>query len=128
MALTNAGRNFVAEAVMNDDTPTFFDNTHAYIGVGDSTTAFAATQTDLQAATNKYRKGMDTGYPQRVDNTLTFSATFLGTDANYDWNEWAVFNASTDGVMLNRLVEDNGTKVSGQTWVMEVDITFNIGS
>jgi hypothetical protein len=126
MGLTNAGRNFIAQAIMNDS-PTFFDNTHAYLCVGDGTTAFAATQTDLQGS-NKTRGGMDTGYPTRADNVLTFKATFDGNTANHDWDEWGVANASSAGTLLNRMVEDNGTKVSGQTWVLEVDLTISIGS
>src|SRR5438132_13666777 len=37
---------------------TYFNNAQAAIGVGDSNTAAAATQTDLQASTNKLRTGM----------------------------------------------------------------------
>src|SRR5271154_6153221 len=48
---------------------TAFDNTNAYIGVGDSSTAAAATQTDLQASANKLRKAMDATYPQHADGT-----------------------------------------------------------
>jgi hypothetical protein len=49
MPLTNSGAVGLAAAfVAFVTTP--------YLGVGDSSTAFAATQTDLQAATNKLRK------------------------------------------------------------------------
>lgn len=126
MGLTNAGRNFIAQAIMNDS-PTFFDNANAYLAVGNGTTAFDATQTDLQGS-NKTRIGMDTGYPTRSNNVLTFKSTFDGNTANHDWDEWGVANASSAGTLLNRMVEDNGTKVSGQTWVLEVDLTISIGS
>ena len=122
MALTTTGRNFIAQAVMND-TPTFFDNANAYIGVGDSATAFSAAQTDLQATTNKLRKGMETGFPTRTDNVLTFKASFGDTEANWVWNEWGVFNAATAGVMLNRKVESLGTKAGG-TWNLTVTNTL----
>ena len=55
-------------------TLTYFNNGNAYIGVGDSTTAAAATQTDLQAATNKLRKAMDATYPQHTDATSSGAA------------------------------------------------------
>jgi len=126
MPLTNVGRDFIAGALTGVET-TLFDNANAYIGVGDGTTAFDVTQTDLQG-TNKFRKGMDSGYPQRSGNVLTFQATYSGAEANFAWQEWGVFNATSGGTMLCRLVEYNGTKQSGQTWVFQVQITVNIGS
>ncbi len=42
---------------------TAFNNANARLGVDDSTTAWATTQTDLVAATNKLRKGMNATYP-----------------------------------------------------------------
>jgi len=126
MALTNAGRNFIAQAIIND-TPTFFTSANARIGVGDSSTAFAANQTDLQATTNKLRVAMESGFPTRTDNLLTFKSSFGSSDANYAWNEWGIFNNASAGVMLNRKVEALGTKSSG-TWVLTVELTVTIGS
>lgn len=127
MALTNAGRDIIAGFITGAQT-TLFNNANAKIGVGDSTTAFAATHTDLQAATNKLRKAMDTGYPTTTANVLVFKSTFGTAEANFAWNEWGVFNAASGGTMLNRVVEYNGTKLSGQTWVLQVTITVNIGT
>jgi hypothetical protein len=107
-----------------------FDNSNAYIGVGDSSTAAAATQTDLQAVTNKFRKGMDATYPQHTDGTGTanddciFRATFGATDANFTWNEWGIFNASAAGRMLNRKVTALGTKVNPAVWQFTVTLTL----
>jgi hypothetical protein len=127
MPLTNAGRDFFAQAAMNDS-PTFFDNSNAYLGVGDSTTAFAASQTNLQAATNKVRKAMEASYPQRAGNVLTYRSLFGTSDANFDWQEWGVFNHASAGTMLSRKVEDLGTKADTQSWQLTVEITVNIGS
>jgi hypothetical protein len=124
MSLSNAGRDFMAGAIVGSET-TLFTTANAQIGVGDSTTAFAATQTDLQAATNKLRKAMDSGYPTRSANVLTFKSTFGSSEANFAWNEWSVFNAASAGTMLNRKVESLGTKASGSTWVLTVTITVN---
>ena len=63
-------------------------------------------------------------YPTRSNNSVTFKATFDTADANWNWNEWGVFNASTEGVMLNRKVENLGTKTSSATWVFTVTLTF----
>jgi len=126
MALTNAGRDWIAEALVEGDGGlTIFDNTNAYIGVGDSNTAFAASQTDLQASTNKLRVGMEATYPQRATNVLTFRSLFSTGQANWAWEEWGVFNASTAGTMLNRKVETLGTKTSAQSWQITVTLTVN---
>lgn len=99
-----------------------FDNTNAQIGVGDDVTAEAATQTDLVAATNKTYKGMDAGFPSQItttttDDTISMQATFGGADANYDWNEF-VMRQAVSLICLNRKVSAQGTKASGQTWVI----------
>jgi hypothetical protein len=124
MPITTAGRNFmVASTFAAASTP--FSNANSYIGVGDSTTAFAVGQTDLQAATNKLRKAMDATYPQLATNVLTFRSTFATGDANFAWQEWGVFNASSAGTMLNRVVESLGTKTNTQTWQFTVTLTVN---
>lgn len=102
-----------------------FNNANTYIGVGDSTTAFAAAQTDLQAATNKMRKAMDATYPSGASNVITFRSTFATTDANWAWQEWGIFNASSGGTMLSRKVESLGTKTSAQTWQFTATLTFS---
>jgi len=100
-----------------------YDNTHAQIGVGDSSTAADATQTDLQAATNKTYKGMESGYPTSTSQKATFKASFGSSEANYAWNEWVV-KQSTSAICLNRKVESLGTKSTG-TWTLEVEISLS---
>ena len=126
MAITDAMITHIAKTIIGE-TVTTFAEANAYLGVGDSTTAFAASQTDLQAASNKLRKAMDTGYPQRTNDALKFKATFGDSDANFAWQEWGVFNASSGGTMANRKVESKGTKEGG-SWVFEVTLTPTIGS
>lgn len=125
MPLTNAYRDFVASLSAGAG-GTAFNNANSYIGVGDSTSAFAATQTDLQAATNKFRKAMDATYPQVAANVLTYRSTFGTSEANFAWQEWGVFNASSAGTMMNRKVESLGTKTSSQTWQLTVTITLAV--
>jgi hypothetical protein len=125
MPITDAGRNHLVQAGIGAAV-TAFNNANSYIGVGDSTTAFAAAQTDLQAATNKFRKAMDATYPSGAANVITFRSTFGTADANYAWQEWGVFNNGTNGsgTMLNRKVESLGTKTNTQTWQFTVTLTF----
>lgn len=124
MPLTDAGRNHLVQAGIGAAV-TAFNNANAYIGVGDSSTAFAVGQTDLQAASNKTRKAMDATYPSGASNVITFRSTFATGDANYAWNEWGVFNASSAGTMLQRKVESLGTKTNTQTWQFTVTLTFS---
>ncbi|HEY54868.1 MAG TPA: hypothetical protein G4N91_01115 [Dehalococcoidia bacterium] len=100
-----------------------FDNAAAQIGVGDDDTAADPAQTDLQAATNKTYKGMESGYPTSSQQKATFKASFGDSEANYAWEEWVVKQA-TSAICLNRKVESLGTKSSG-TWTLEVSITLS---
>ena len=126
MGMTNALRDFWAQITIGEAV-TNFANANARIGAGDSSTAFAATQTDLQAATNKFRKGMEATYPQRSGNVLTFRSLFATGEANFDWNEWGIFNAASGGVMMTRKVESMGTKTSVQSFQLTLTITVNAG-
>lgn len=104
---------------------TVYSNANAYLGVGDSSTAAAIGQTDLQASTNKLRKAMDSTYPSVATNVLTARSTFATGDANFAWEEVALFNASSVGTMLNRKVSSLGTKTSAATWVLTLTITIS---
>jgi hypothetical protein len=107
------------------------------IGVGDSVTAAAYAQTDLQAATNKYYQ-LVSGAPAIATGaapaTLTFSAVFGTGNANYAWQEFVTDEgtASNAGpvvaVCLNRGVSAQGTKASGQTWTATETISFGYPS
>jgi len=120
--LLNTGINEMWDLIVGDSA-NHFNNASAQIGVGDSNTAASATQTDLQAATNKTYKGMETGYPTSTSQKATFKASFGASEANYTWNEWVVKHASS-GKCLNRKVDALGTKSSG-TWTLEVSITLS---
>lgn len=104
---------------------TVYSNANAYLGIGDSTTAAAIGQTDLQAATNKVRHAMDATYPQVSTNVVTFRSTFLTSEGNFSIQEQATFNASSAGTMLNRKVSDLGTKTSASTLQLTMTITIS---
>lgn len=103
---------------------TAYNNANAEIGVGDSTTAAAATQTDLQAASNKLFKAMVATYPQRTNQTVAFRSDFTSGEANYAWEEWGIRNGNTRNKNLNRKVENLGTKATG-TWTLTASITLS---
>jgi len=112
---------------------TYFSNAQAALGAGDSSTAAAATQTDLQSASNKPRVAMNATYPQHTDGvvsgsaSIVFQSTFGTGTGNFAWQEWAVFNSATaaTGRMLNRKVESLGTKTSAATWQFTVTLTLS---
>lgn len=118
MALVNLARDMVADALIGGSTYTKLNNANAHLGVGDSATAFAATQTDLVAATNKLRKAMDATYPTRAANVVTYRSTFATADANWAWNEVGTFNAAAAAQMASRVVQALGTKTASSSWVL----------
>jgi len=124
MPLLDFGRNQIAGRLINDPAVQPYSHANAHIGVGDSDSGFQTWHVDLVGSNKSYR-GMDVGYPQRNDNVLTFRATFGVDDANFNWREWGVFNAAEFGVMLNRVVEDLGTKPNNQSWQLTVTLTIN---
>lgn len=114
---------------------TYFSNGEASIGVGNSTTAEAATQTNLQAAStaNRYRKGMEATYPTHTTGTaastsskILFRSLFSTAQAAFAWREWGVFNttAQTGGRMLNRKVVNLGTKSTSASWQFTVTLSL----
>jgi hypothetical protein len=121
--LLNTGIDEMWDLITGVETTDVFDNTYATIGVGDDDTAAAASQTDLQASTNKDYQGMESGYPTSTSQKVTFKASWDTDHGNYAWEEWVV-KQSTSGICLNRKVESLGTKSSG-TWTLEVDITLS---
>lgn len=116
MALVNLARDMAADAIIGGSTYAKFNNANAHLGVGTSSTAFAATQTDLLGS--PVRKPMDSTYPQRAANVVTYRATYGTGDANQAWNEVGVFNAAAAAQMMSRHVASLGTKTSAASWVL----------
>jgi hypothetical protein len=110
-------------------------NTATRLGVGNSATAEAVGQTDLQAAAgagNRYFMTMDATYPTQANGLLTFKATYATGDGTFVWNEWCVdigtptvaAGTTVNANMLNRKVQSLGTKASG-SWVLTATITLS---
>ena len=101
-----------------------FSNAQAQVGIGDSSAAAAAGQTDLQAATNKTYKAVDASYPSvPAAGAVQFKATFGTADANYAWNEF-VIKHGTSAICIDRGVGTFGTKAAGTTWVATVTLSL----
>lgn len=122
MPLTNAGRDHIADSIIQDGPPTAFNNANAHIGVGNGVVAFDKTDTDLGGA-SKFRQAMEATFPNLSTNVMQFRSLVGTGDGNFAWAEWGVFNASSAGTMLSRKVEALGTKTSAQSWQITVDLT-----
>jgi hypothetical protein len=133
--LTTAGLNRITSLIIaaGGQAPT---NTSARLGTGNSSTAEAVGQTDLQAAAgsaNRWFQIMDATFPTQANGVLTFKSTFATGDGNYAWNEWCVdvgtptvTSANTvNALMLNRKVASLGTKASGASWAFTATITLS---
>lgn len=124
MPLTTSGAQFLAKAATGLNSPTLFSASNCYVAVGDSSTAFSVAQTDLVAATNKARK-LVTSISESA-GVVTVVATYGTSEANFEWAEWGIANASSGGTMLGRKVESPtlGTKSNTQVWTLSGTVTF----
>jgi hypothetical protein len=132
-AVLQAGWVALLGGIAGTSITTKYSATVGRIGVGDSTTALAWTQTGLQAATNKYYQ-LVSGAPVITTTTgpatLVFAATFGTGNGNFAWQEFVTDQGTSSGsgavvaVCLNRGVVPMGTKASGQTWTATETIQF----
>ena len=105
---------------------TKYDNATAFIGVGDSSTAAVATQTGLQAATNKAYAAMATSFPTYgTSQKATWKSSFDASTGNFAWEEFIVCTSNAGANALNRKVSAQGTKTSGQVWEVTLEITLS---
>jgi len=119
---------------------TAYNNANAFIGVGDTATAAAATDTELlatQNAANRFYKIMVATYPVSPGSngaqSRDWRADFTTTEANFAWQEWTIAagatTASGSGFLvgttnLNRKIQSLGTKTTG-TWTMTGTVTIS---
>lgn len=114
-----------------------WDNTHAGLAVGDSSTADAIGDTDMLASTNKRYNAMDATFPSQVNGVLTFKATYGNGEGEFAWNEYGAVVANTatafaaantkptNYILLNRKSPASlGTKGTNTSWAFTVTITI----
>lgn len=95
------------------------------IGVGDSTTAAAAGQTDLQASSNKLWKTIASSERVYVRPTLFLSADFGYSEANWTWNEIGIRDNQGSPLLWARQVDSsplvkNNTKRAIVEWQLSL--------
>jgi len=104
---------------------TNFGNAAAWLGVGNNSGTAAAAQTGLSGTSACYRP-MEATYPLIASQTTTWRSVFNSADGNFNWLEFTVANGSgNSSENLNRRVSDQGTKVVGQTWTLDLAITWS---
>ena len=95
------------------------------IGVGDSTTAAAAGQTDLQASSNKYWKSITSTDRVYVRPTLYISVDFGYTEANYTWNEIGLRDNQGSPIMWARQIDSTPLiKTSSKRAIVEWQLSL----
>ena len=131
--ITNAGWTRLMNLLTNQGATQAYDATHTRIGVGNSNTAEAYTDTDLGAAAGSANRWFQlvSGAGTLGTRTLSWSATFGTSDGNFAWNEFGIDQGTASGntvtaVFLNHKAGiAQGTKASGQTWTATATLTFS---
>lgn len=133
--ITNAGWTRLMNLLTAQGGTQALTSTAVRIGVGNSNTAEAYTDTDLAAAagsSNRYFQPVS-GSGSLGTRTLAFAATFGTADGNFAWNEFGIDvgtptvagGTTVAALLFNRKAGiAQGTKASGQTWTATATLTF----
>ena len=95
------------------------------IGVGDSTTAAAVGQTDLQASSNKLWVDILTANRIFATPTLFLSVDFGYSQANFTWNELGLRDAQSSPALWARQIDASPlVKTSSKRAIVEWQLTI----
>lgn len=119
----NNGIQIALDQIINVSTQPYWAG-NSLVGVGNDSTAEAATQSGLIGASQAWA-GMDATYPSRSAQTVSWQGSFPAAVANFAWNEFTVINTSSSVRSLIRRVSAQGTKTSGQVWQLTLQITMS---
>lgn len=115
--VVSAGLNFICSR-MKDTT----DGAMSHMGLGSGTTAAAANDTDLGSLLGS-REALDSTTVS--SNTITYVSSFEAGDATGAVTEAGIFNASTSGTMLCRVVFSEINKAADDTMSVTWTITLS---
>jgi hypothetical protein len=126
--LTNEGINALLHLLIGDGSVTAFSAGSARIGVGDSTQAAVAGDSDLVGT--KSFQAMKAGWPKIAAGTgvttCEWAADFASGVAEFagGWQEWGVDNGTGGGRLLNRKVANLGAGKTTTLWTMTGQVTI----
>lgn len=131
--ITNAGWTRLMNLLTNQGGTQAYDATHTRIGVGNSNTAETYADTDLGAAAGSANRWFQlvSGAGSLGTRTLSWSATFGGSDGNFAWNEFGIDAGTASGntvtapLLNHKAGIAQGTKANGQTWTATATLTFS---
>ena len=116
MALVQQGRDKIAGLITGADAKVY-GSTGAVLWVASSTEAHSPTSSWF--AVSACASTMEATYPLRSANILQFRGVYSTTQANFQWEEWGVADATATGgaLLLNKAVQQAlGVKACTQTW------------
>jgi hypothetical protein len=95
------------------------------VGVGDSTTAAGAGQTDLQASSNKVWKVISTSDRVYVRPTLFLSVDIGYSEANFTWNEIGLRDNQSSPILWARQIDSSPlVKTSSKRAIVEWQLSL----
>ncbi|WIF20494.1 minor tail protein [Rhodococcus phage Jflix2] len=108
-SLTSAGLDRIT-ALITGGAGNPFSSAKGLIGVGNGTTGFSAAQTDLTGASKLFVPVTSAAAAGSGTGKISASALFLGTDANFAWEEWC-FVVATGTPRQERGAGDGGRRI-----------------
>jgi hypothetical protein len=129
---TTAGIKFVTYALAGvggaPASANKFDSTNGYLCVGTGS-GVAARANTAATFTSPDWVGPDATFPQLTDNgesgcVVKWQSTFGAGVATGDWNEFGLGNTNAGAVLFDRVVSAKGNKGAGETWILQLEITF----
>ena len=94
------------------------------IGIGDSSTAAAAGDTDLQASTNKLWKDMQSSNISRSDNVVTYTVPLTTSEGNFTIREVGLRSGTANTLYSRSVLGTAVTKSSSQTGTITYPVTY----
>ncbi len=138
--VTTAGLGTVTSLILGLGGQAATGSTTTRMGVGNGAVPAARTDTDLGAAggsSNRWFQPVTSASQSTTsftNDTMTFVATFTGSNANFTWNEWGI-DISTPTVSAGTTVGSTllnhatsaalGTKTSASAWTLTVTIQLS---
>lgn len=129
MPLLRTGRNIIAALLNGEAVTPLLTGTGACMFVGSGSAAHDSLDNHLKGAS--VAATMESAYPARAVNALSYRGIYTTGVANFAWMEWGIKNSTGTATstaanvfMLQRMVEDLGTKTNTAQWQLTATLTL----